>query len=214
MQIQTIQGTKQIDHLPDTCPFCHRAITPNIVFGYVDADSLQALLSCPDERCKQAFIAYYEYKASSSTGKFTNRTSFGTLSIREFSDDITRISSNFEIIYNQAYAAEQQDLSEICGVGYRKALEFLIKDYCIQQHPSDKEHIEKSFLGTVIENYVMDTRIKSVAKRATWLGNDEAHYFKKWEGKNLEDLKKLIDLTIHWIEMEVLTSSFEIEMPG
>ena len=31
--------------------------------------------------------------------------------------------------------------------------------------------------------------------------------------KNLTDLKKLIDLTLHWVEMEKLTESFEDEMP-
>ena len=64
-----------------------------------------------------------------------------------------------------------------------------------------------------INDYVNDTRIKSVAKRAVWLGNDETHYIRKWEGKNLEDMKKLIDLTVHWIEMEKLTESFEDDMP-
>jgi hypothetical protein len=50
--------------------------------------------------------------------------------------------------------------------------------------------------------------------RAVWIGNDVTHYIRKWEGKNLEDLKKLIELTVHWIEMEALSKSFEDEMPG
>jgi len=41
----------------------------------------------------------------------------------------------------------QQDLKEICGVGYRKALEFLIKDYVILNHDDEKEKIEKNSLG-------------------------------------------------------------------
>jgi hypothetical protein len=39
------------------------------------------------------------------------------------------------------------------------------------------------------------------------------HYIKKWEGKNLDDLIKLIDLIVHWIEMRILTASFDAEMP-
>jgi predicted PilT family ATPase len=92
-------------------------------------------------------------------------------------------------------------------------LEFLIKDYSIEKNPEDSEKIEKVLLAKVIEKYVDDVRIKTVSKRAVWIGNDETHYIRKWEGKNLEDLKKLIDLTIHWIEMETLTSSFAIDMP-
>ena len=92
-------------------------------------------------------------------------------------------------------------------------MEFLIKDYAIHNKPTEKEKIEKKLLGPCIADYVDDNRIKTVAKRAVWLGNDETHYVRKWEGKNLEDLKKLIELTVHWIEMEYLTKSFETEMP-
>ena len=98
-------------------------------------------------------------------------------------------------------------------MGYRKALEFLIKDYAILKHADKKEIIEKSQLSKVIADYVNDVNIKSVSKRAVWLGNDETHYVRKWEGKNLTDMKRLIDLTVHWIEMEKLTATFEENMP-
>ena len=47
------------------------------------------------------------------------------------SDIISELSPNFCEIYNQAYIAEQTNLMQICGTGYRKSLEFLIKDYLI-----------------------------------------------------------------------------------
>jgi hypothetical protein len=52
-----------------------------------------------------------------------------------------------------------------------------------------------------------------VAKRAVWLGNDETHYERLWEGKTIEDLKRLIDLTVHWIAMEIDTEDALKEMP-
>ena len=82
----------------------------------------------------------------------------------------------------------------------------------MQCNPNDKEKIENDYLGTVIEKYVTDARIKSVAKRAAWLGNDKTHYKRKWVDKTLEYLKNLIDLTVHCIEMETLTLSFENDM--
>ena len=57
------------------------------------------------------------------------------------------------------------------------------------------------------------TKIQTVAKRALWLGNDETHYLRKWEDKDLTDLRKLIDLTIHWIEMEKLSEEYIEDMP-
>ena len=53
-----------------------------------------------------------------------------------------------------------------------------------------------------------------MAERAIWLGNDETHYVRVWEAQSLADLKKLISLTLHWIEMEELTNSFEVNMPA
>ena len=55
-------------------------------------------------------------------------------------------------------------------------------------------------------------KVKEVAKRAVWIGNDETHYVRRWEGKDIEDLKTLIEITIHWIEMEKLTADYLTEM--
>jgi hypothetical protein len=41
------------------------------------------------------------------------------------------------------------------------------------------------------------------------LGNDELHYVRKWENKDINDLKKLIDATLHYISLEKLKESFE-----
>jgi len=104
-------------------------------------------------------------------------------------------------------------LDQITGVGYRKALEFLIKDYAIKNNPSEEKSIKKTPLMQVINKHIGDTNIKNVAKRAVWLGNDETHYIRVWEDKDLSFLKQLIDLTIHWIEAEELTKTMMEEMP-
>lgn len=213
MELHTLEGRFFIFDLPNKCPFCHNAITPNVLSGHKYGSNLDVLMHCPDKNCQKAFLGYYSVNSGSTGTQFLKKTSQGSLIGRSFPKIINEISPSFIIIYNQAYIAEQQDLLEICGVGYRKALEFLIKDYTILNNETEKEKIEKAFIGNVINQYVNDIRIKTVSKRAAWLGNDETHYIRKWEGKNLDDLKKLIDLTVHWIEMEVLTASFETEMP-
>lgn len=213
MKITTNVGQASIISLPNNCPFCHKSITPNPLFGHKNGKILEVQMSCPNYDCNSSFIAYYEVGGTSSNFYYQNKTSQGTLIGRNFTETITELSQMFDKIYNQALTAEQQNLTEICGVGYRKALEFLIKDYSISKHPEQKEKIEKKTLSSCIKDYIEDSRIKTVAKRAVWLGNDETHYIRKWEGKNLSDLKKLIDLTLHWVEMEKLTESFEDEMP-
>lgn len=206
-------GDVYLDTLPHDCPFCHRSITPRPITSIVNKKQIEVFFACPNKSCLKSFIGYYQYNGVGGANSFTGQVSKGNLISRLFSEVITTSFVDFVTIYHEAQCAEQQSLLEICGVGYRKALEFLIKDYAISKHPTKQEAIEKAMLAKVISDYVSDANIKSVSKRAAWLGNDETHYVKKWVGKNLNDLKKLIDLTVHWIEMEKLTASFEEDMP-
>jgi hypothetical protein len=130
-----------------------------------------------------------------------------------YSQTIRDISSNFIDIYEQAEQAENIGLKDICGVGYRKALEFLIKDYIIKNDPSLKQTVEKKLLATCINNHIQNQRIVDIAKRAVWLGNDETHYIRKWEGMDITHMKQLIALTVHWIETEELTTQMIAAMP-
>lgn len=43
------------------------------------------------------------------------------LKSRGFNDEVEKLSPSFVQIYNEAYSAEQMKLSQITGVGYRKA---------------------------------------------------------------------------------------------
>jgi hypothetical protein len=97
-------------------------------------------------------------------------------------------------------------------MGYRKALEFLVKDYLKIKLPGSTIDIEKKLLGKCIDELIDNPNIKAMAKRAAWLGNDETHYTRKWEDKDISDLKKLIKLTVHWIVLEKMTEQYQAEM--
>jgi len=211
IQIKSNTGNVNLEENPNKCPFCHVTIMPHSVYGVLNNDVMEVMHICPNTSCGKSFIGYYDYGGSAYY--FNGKTTIGTIIKKEQSDTINSISTNFEIIYNQAFSAEQYNLTEICGVGYRKALEFLIKDYLIKNNPNDTEKIQKKLLGACISEYVDNTKLRTVAKRAVWLGNDETHYIRKWETKDLQDLKKLIELTLHWIEMEALSDSLESDMP-
>lgn len=55
-------------------------------------------------------------------------------------------------------------------------------------------------------------RIQEISKLATWIGNDEAYYTRKWENKDVNDLKKFIEATVHFIAMEVTADKYIQEM--
>lgn len=210
-------STVRINNVPDECPQCHTKGTFSPLVLHLnnratDEKKLEVVFRCPNARCYKTFIGYYgrhqsgHYNLKSSKPREYNQ--------KKFSETIEAISLDFSEIYNQALKAEDDNLDKICGPGYRKALEYLVKDYLTSNiEGGEKEEIKKETLGNSIANRITDTNIKEVAKRAVWLGNDETHYIRKWEEKELQDLKSLIDLTVHWIEAEALTKKLLEDMP-
>lgn len=205
------------EQTPNECPFCHRNISPIINPGYYHDLTLEIICQCPHQNCNKIFIAYYEQtnkdEVSSKNMKFTYlNTSIGKFNEISFSKEIKEISSLFVDIYNEASKAEELGLKHICGIGYRKAFEFLLKDYLIFKLPNNTEGIKETFLAKCIDSYVDNQKIKDMSKRAVWLGNDESHYSRKWENKDIIDLKNLIEVTTHWISMEILTDKYKNEI--
>lgn len=209
-----------IDTLPDECPQCHRKAAFSTHSAYMnsrvnDAHRLEIIFRCPSSECREVFIGYYaEVGIASNTYRYHSGRPASYLE-REFTSTIMEISPDFSIIYNEALTAENLGLAQICGAGYRKAVEFLVKDYLLAgiTDAAVIESVKKEALGSCIANRIEEPTIKAVAKRAVWLGNDETHYSRKWEEKDLTDLKKLIDLTVHWMEMAALTSQLLKDMP-
>jgi len=60
---------------------------------------------------------------------------------KEFPEPVEGVSKMFVQIYNESNHAEQLGLSSIAGPGYRKALEFLIKDFLVFQNPKEKSTV-------------------------------------------------------------------------
>lgn len=119
----------------------------------------------------------------------------------EFDPEIARLSPSFVKIFEEAYAAEKHELTLICGMGYRKALEFLVKDYLIEKYPQEDDAIAKEPLSQSIRR-IDNLQIKTLAERSAWLGNDETHYTKKHDGYSYEDIKAFLEAMTAFILYE------------
>ena len=198
---------------PESCPICRMGISPiHTQCGHVEDLRLQVVYRCPRSRCASLFIA--RYKVNWETG-CQLQESVPLQPIQPKQKAIIReISPSFEKIYGRAVVAETTKLDEIAGVGFRRSLEFLIKDYLLatMADPPVHDQIKKQALANCINNYVKNDNIKEISKRAVWLGNDETHYVRKWEDKDITDLKNLIAMTVSWIELEQLTLKIKEDM--
>lgn len=214
-QMETNVGNLTCDKPPNHCPVCLRHIVPlEWAQGHIHGGTIDKVYLCPNQSCKRLFIARYKVnKKPTSIVYVLSELLPVTIATTEQSDTIMGVSPDFASIFGEAEIAEQHGLKLICGPGYRKALEFLIKDYAIRSHQNESDQIKKLPLAQCIKDYVSDTNVKQVASRAVWLGNDETHYERKWDDKDLSDLKTMIALTLHWIEMDELTKAALNSMP-
>ena len=178
-------------------------------FAVSGKHGVEVFTQCRNSDCKQTYISVFEPSGYSYRWMHYKPLPMSTQS---FSEVIHNISPAFIDIYNQAYAAEQMGLDSICGVGYRKALEFLVKDFAIKEKPEEEDKIKRMPLQQCITSFIENAHIKPIVERAVWLGNDETHYVRKFESKDVKDLKGLISLSVYWIQAEIQSRTVLEEM--
>lgn len=188
------------------CPCCHFATSPTYLDGFMIASkdneipvSVFLVLYCP--RCKNIYIAKYISKFGGVSNLELNFTFPQHSNLKVFSDGINEVSLEFVSIYNQALEAESNiNTKGLAGLGYRKALEFLIKDYLIKLKHQDRNTIINLDLSKCIDK--LNSDLKDIAKASVWIGNDETHYFRKNPDYDIYDLKLFIDCIVAEIDNE------------
>ena len=101
-------------------------------------------------------------------------------------------------------------MTEVVGLGYRRAFEFLIKDYAIGKENDEpkKENIKKMQLSQVVNTYFPDGEVKDLLVRPAWIGNDFSHYESRHLNIKLEDLRQLVLISVSKIDESIKTRKF------
>lgn len=194
--------------IPDTCPMCKAYGLNPILSSFAierpdDGDfDLVSTMFCL--ACRKPFVVSYH---SGESEPYSVEPS--SVPSRTFEPSLADLTPQFVDAYNQALAAESYGLNDIAGMGYRKSLEYLIKDYLIHRSPENADAIKNEALGSCIGNRLDNARLKAAARSATWLGNDFTHYERRYNEFDINALKRFIDATIHWILMELTTDEAE-----
>jgi hypothetical protein len=126
-----------------------------------------------------------------------------------FSDDINISEKvkheypDFLRILVQSQKAEEADLNELAGMGYRKALEFFVKEYVTQNLDggAEKNSILSEPLGETIKR-LENPLLQSISKASSWLGNDQTHMVQKHPEYGINDIKKYIKVLTNLVEAE------------
>lgn len=212
-----------IEHvsIPEKCPHCGKNMSPRIYSGfseytheYSDRHGIHhtgtnqkfcIVLQCV--LCNSFYLGNFKADQTDANGKILN---YGYIEVSyippittNIPDQVDSVSDRFGGIYNQALKAKEYGLNEIYGMGLRKALEFLVKDFAIylskiNTNDKDQEEAEKiksQSLGQVISNdFNSFPDVIKLFRAASWIGNDETHYVRKHPDKDAEFLNKLIQV--------------------
>ena len=199
---------------PSKCPICKGFGKPTCLYSaYIEnSEHLNFDNPTPDlfvvffcSSCNRVFIGNYliSYERNPRGCRALSFEPNQTPNKKQFPSNIEELSPDFCQIYNQAYAAQQNSLDSISGMGYRKALEFLVKDYAISNTPAEETRIVKLPLAKCINQYIENDRIRKLALASAWLGNDETHYERKNSQYSVGDLIAFIDAMVSFIDYEL-----------
>ncbi len=134
--------TVQVDKLYiDYCPHCRRTGEHREMGNYLNglkttSEVLYRVCRCTNMECSNMFLAIYmgvKQHHSEDNYYFFKGCVPNIPAPPKFPEIIRSVSKNFAELYTQAFLADEYNLKNICGAGYRKALEFLIKDYIIHK---------------------------------------------------------------------------------
>lgn len=202
----------------DECPICHFGIdlSQNSWCNYHDLHSsdqeefnIFSIHMCP--HCHHGFVIEHHM---SITPKDSDEDEPDTVeksqvvypySSSDISIDepIRQISPRFYDIYRQCLIAKHMGLSDLYGMGFRKALEQLVTDFAVEKHPTEKDKILTMPLHRRIEIYFKESDAKTDLIACKWLGNNETHYENCNTEEDLILFEGLIEDTLYYIHREL-----------
>lgn len=187
--------------IEDNCPICHKAGKPEYANGclirsFNEGEKPQVFVVWYCTNCKRYYISLYHMKSNLQDVELDTLYPYP----KEFDEqtlpqDIKDEYPDFTKIYSEACECDKQGLLTIAGTGYRKALEFLVKDYLQQEQRLNQKDIGDCRLEKCCKKIDIEF-IRDLANAATWLGNDETHYIVKHPEYDLQQMKAFLTALI------------------
>lgn len=119
-------------------------------------------------------------------------------------ETLASISERFIDMFNQALQCEFNENYELAAIGYRSALEILIKDFAINELGKSIEEVSGKKLHAAIGEYLNQNELVNTADVIRILGNDYTHYQRRYPQHDFELLKAYMDIFLKQIEVKYM----------
>lgn len=187
-----------------TCPFCGYGTDATFVhkvpYQFNETHILAATCNCTS--CGKTFFFATEY----AKGKEYTPITIPSISFVSYTNEIlSSISERFIDMYNQALQSEFVGNIELAAIGFRTALEILIKDFAINELGKDPDAVSKKKLCDAIGEYLLGQQeLVATADVVRILGNDYTHYKRKFPEHDFELLKGYMNIFLKQIEVQYM----------
>lgn len=203
--INTTEYNKVTLLKPQTCPHCSVNTDAHYVqqsktsdFDTSGTELITFIWRCT--ACKKIFVSFHGYKNKQCT--YLDR--FPKISTQFNDPEIEKISPRFIEMYNQALHAEDDGGYNLAAVGFRSALEILIKDYAVICLGKSKDDVSSKKLIGAITEYLGESDLIKTADVVRILGNDHTHYERKYPEYDFNLLKSYMNIFISQIRTYIM----------
>ncbi len=196
---------------PSTCPFCGiETDATTMVVNQINykANSWLYAVAYKCTHCQKRFCGLFEKVKNADKEELQYIEVLPRPAGKELHPGLGVISPRFVEVHKEAEGAEQFGFLDLAAIGYRKALEILVKDYAITMLGKSKEEVEKKKLEVAIGTYLQQKDLLKTADVVRILGNDRTHYKEKYPEHEFPTLKRYYE-----IFLQLIITQYEIANP-
>lgn len=196
---------------PSTCPFCGietDATTLSVSQINYKADSWLYVVAYKCTLCQKRFVGLYEKIKVNGHEKLDYIEVLPRQAGKELPECLAVISPRFIEVHKEAEGAESFGFTDLAAMGYRKALEILVKDFAISELGKTEEEVAAKKLEVAIGLYLQQEELVKTADVVRILGNDHTHYKEKYPDFDFTLLKHYYE-----IFLKLIVTQYEIKHP-
>lgn len=187
---------------PMLCPICGAFQDGKNMDRKLFSTAKHGVVSYECTHCHKRYLAIFNVDLDAKQGSFG--ALYPTVSVEYKNEILATVSQRFMDSYNQSLRAERIGDIELASVGFRQALECLVKDYAVNVLGEDRSTVAKKSLFEAIEKYLSSADLVKTADVIRILGNDYAHYERKYPEIDFDLLKRYMKIFISLVETQVL----------
>ncbi|MBN2781902.1 MAG: hypothetical protein JXQ66_01530 [Campylobacterales bacterium] len=198
MQIEIDNISFDIQQIPRKCPICHYESEPIYKSGtIINYHKIDIAFHCTN--CHHMFIGKYK---KLQTNKYTLVDTWPK-TLRNINFEIKDISPNFVKLYEESICAYDSELIQLAGIGLKKSLEILLKDFLLHLNQNDADVINKYTLEESMENFNKKINVIEISNINDCMKKSEC-YNTKFEQSDIVRIKALINTISNAIRSQIL----------